>query len=69
MPNVYCVSETEGFWQTYVEITTGMPVRANFVPDAHFAAILKQHGIRTLYTHDRDFRRFPFLRVIDPLVN
>jgi predicted nucleic acid-binding protein len=48
-------------------VVSAWPARGNQVPDAHLAAILKQHGIRTLYTHDRDFRRFDFLRVIDPL--
>jgi predicted nucleic acid-binding protein len=36
------------------------------VPDAHLAALLRQHGIRTLYTNDTDFRRFAFLDVRDP---
>jgi uncharacterized protein len=67
VPTVRCVGEADGFWETYVEVAAGTPVRANLVPDAHLAAILKQHGIRTLYTHDRDFLKFPFLRVIDPL--
>ena len=66
VPNVHCISELDGFWKTYLEIAGEVPVRANLVPDAHLATILKQHGIRTLYTHDRDFRRFPFLRVVDP---
>jgi predicted nucleic acid-binding protein len=44
-----------------------VPARGNLVPDAHIAAILKLHGIRTLYSRDRDFARFAFLRVIDPL--
>jgi predicted nucleic acid-binding protein len=37
------------------------------VPDAHLAALLRQHGVRRLATHDRDFRRFDFLEVFDPL--
>jgi hypothetical protein len=37
----------------------------NLVPDAHLAALLKQHDVRTLYT--RDFRKFSFLEVRDPL--
>jgi hypothetical protein len=28
---------------------------------------LRQHGIRILYSSDRDFRRFDFLEVRDPL--
>jgi predicted nucleic acid-binding protein len=30
------------------------------------AALLRQHGVKTLYTHDRDFPKFPFLDVRDP---
>jgi len=40
--------------------------RGNLVPDAHIASLLRQHGIRELYTRDRDFRKFDFLRVYDP---
>jgi len=43
-----------------------MSVRGNLVPDAHAAAILFQHGVRTLYTNDRDFRKFESLDVRDP---
>jgi predicted nucleic acid-binding protein len=37
------------------------------VPDLHLAAILRDNGIRRLYTCDRDFRRFEFLDVVDPI--
>jgi toxin-antitoxin system PIN domain toxin len=67
-PHVRGLSEADGFWRVYREVAGETPVRGNLVPDAHLAAILKQHGIRTLVTHDRDFRKFPFLRVVDPLV-
>jgi len=43
-----------------------MSVRENLVPDAHVAAILFQPGVRTLYTNDRDFRKFASLDVQDP---
>lgn len=41
-------------------------IRGKLVPDAHLATILRQNGVRTLYTSDRDFRRFDFLDVRDP---
>ena len=50
----------------YREVTGSFPVRGNLVPDAHLAALLKQHGVRTLYTRDGDFRKFSFLDVRDP---
>jgi len=38
----------------------------NLVHDAHIAALLLEHGVRELWTADRDFTRFPGLRVRDP---
>ena len=60
------LSEQEGFWDVYREVTRGLPVRGNDVPDAHLAALLRQHDVPTLYTNDRDFRKFNFLRVRNP---
>lgn len=39
----------------------------NLVHDAHIAALLLEHGVDELWTHDRDFTRFPGLRVRFPL--
>jgi len=36
------------------------------VPDAHLAALLHQHNVRTLYSTDADFRKFDFLDVRNP---
>jgi toxin-antitoxin system PIN domain toxin len=38
----------------------------NLVHDGHIAALLLEHGVRELWTADRDFSRFPGLRVRDP---
>lgn len=38
----------------------------NHVHDGHIAALLLEHGVTEIWTADRDFRRFPGLRVIDP---
>jgi toxin-antitoxin system PIN domain toxin len=35
----------------------------NLVHDAHIAALLLEHGVAELITADRDFSRFPGLRV------
>lgn len=65
--HVRALSEQEGFLEVYREIAASFPVRGNLVPDAHLAGILRQHGVRTLYTSDVDFRRFDFLEIRDPL--
>ena len=66
LPNVRFLSEREGFFDEYREITASLTARASLVPDAHIATILRQHDIRVFYTNDRDFRRFEFLDVRDP---
>jgi hypothetical protein len=38
------------------------------VHDARIAAICLQHGVRELWTADRDFSRFPQLKTVNPLV-
>jgi hypothetical protein len=66
LPHVRVFGEQEGFWETYRESILGLSPRGNLVPDAHLAALLRQHGIRTFYTTDRDFKKFTFLDVKDP---
>jgi toxin-antitoxin system PIN domain toxin len=46
------------------------PARAvgPLVHDARIAALCRQHGVRELWTADRDFGRFPDLPVRNPLV-
>jgi toxin-antitoxin system PIN domain toxin len=68
LPHCRIVGEQDGFWATYRKVTDEIPARGNAVPDAHLAAVLRQNGVTTLYTHDRDFRKFGFLDVRDPLV-
>lgn len=38
----------------------------NLVHDAHIAALVMERGVRELWTTDKDFNRFPGLRVRDP---
>ena len=66
LPHVRLLSEEEGFWEVYRQVTKGLIVRGNLVPDAHLAALLRQHGVSTLYSNDSDFRKFDFLRLRNP---
>jgi toxin-antitoxin system PIN domain toxin len=66
LPHVRAISELDGFLNAYRHASGQVPLRGNLVPDAHLATILFQHGIRRLYTNDRDFLKFPSLEVRDP---
>ncbi len=39
----------------------------NLVHDAHTAILMREHGIRRIYTRDADFHRFSFQEPMDPL--
>ena len=69
LPRCRVITELDGFWRVYREVVGKQVLRGNLVPDAHLAALLKQHGVKRLYTADADFRRFEFLDVIDPFAN
>lgn len=66
LPQVRVVTEQDGFPEAYRHVTASTTVRGNLVPDAHLATVLFQNGVRTLYSNDRDFRKFETLEVRDP---
>lgn len=66
LPHTRTAGEEEDFWDVYRATTAGVVVRGNLVPDAHLVALMRQNGVGTLWTHDRDFRKFEGVRVRDP---
>ena len=64
-PHVRTPGEGDGFWRIF-RSTAGDQPRGNDVPDAHLAALMRQHGVRVIYTRDRGFRRFDGIEPIDP---
>jgi predicted nucleic acid-binding protein len=39
----------------------------NLVHDAHTAILMREHGLKVIYTRDTGFHRFPWIEVRDPL--
>lgn len=66
LPQVRLLHEEEGFLQVYRAVTDDLAARGNLVPDAHLAALLRQHHVRRLYTNDADFKKFDSLDVRNP---
>ena len=65
LPHVMAPGERDGFWRTYLD-SGGAAVRGDAVPDTHLASLMRENGVRILYTRDKGFRRFDFLDVRDP---
>jgi toxin-antitoxin system PIN domain toxin len=65
LPHVRTPGEGDEFWKIY-RASRSDSDRGNDVPDGHLAALMRQHGVATIYTRDRDFRRFDGIRAEDP---
>lgn len=64
-PHVRTPGEADGFWPVF-RATAGEHARGNDVPDGHLVALMRQHGVRLIYTRDRDFRRYDAIEARDP---
>lgn len=65
-PNVRCPGEGDDFWLVYRDLAGQDSIRGNLVTDSHIAALMLHHGVSTIYTADRDFRRFRGITSLDP---
>jgi uncharacterized protein len=66
LPHVQTVGEQERFWSSFRRAARGADARGNLVPDAHMVALMIENGVRTIWTHDRDYRRFSEIESRDP---
>jgi len=67
-PVVTTLAESTGYWERLRDqIKTGAVAGAR-VHDARIAALCLHHGVRELWSADRDFGRFPQLAVRNPLI-
>ena len=67
-PSVVLLSEGPGYWSHLAGTLDGGRVTGAKAHDARIAALCIHHGVRELWTADRDFSRFPALTVRNPLV-
>lgn len=67
-PCVAILEPGERHWEILCGLLSAGQVRGSLVMDAHLAALALEHGA-TLHTNDRDFARFPGLRVASPLAD
>ena len=65
-PSVRLLSETARHAEIMGTLLGEGGASGNLVQDAHIAALCLEHGVSELLTGDRDFARFPGLRLVDP---
>jgi toxin-antitoxin system PIN domain toxin len=67
-PSVALLSESSTHWPVLKRLMVTAQITGPRTHDARIAALCLQHGVRELWSADRDFGRFRELYVVNPLV-
>jgi len=67
-PSLVLLAESVGYWQIMEQLLRNSKINGPQVHDARVAALCLLHGVRELWSADRDFSRFPNLVVRNPLI-
>jgi toxin-antitoxin system PIN domain toxin len=69
-PSLGILIATERHADVAKEILKEFPfISGNLIYDAHTAILMKEHGIKKIFTRDTDFHRFSFLEPVDPTIS
>ncbi len=67
-PSLTLLAESEIYWPALRTALQEGRIAGPLVHDARVAALCRLHGVRELWSADKDFSRFPGLPVRNPLV-
>ena len=67
-PSLRMLGELLGHWKDLKALLASGRIVGPSVHDARIAALCLEHGVRELWSADRDFSRFPRLTVRNPLL-
>jgi toxin-antitoxin system PIN domain toxin len=68
-PSLVLMAEADGYWPELRSALEEGRITGPQVHDARVAALCRFHGVRELWTADRDFSRFPGMTVRNPLIS
>lgn len=68
-PGLVLLAESGGYWERLSSVVDSSRVQGPQIHDARVAALCLFHGVLRLWTADRDFSRFPELKVANPLID
>ena len=66
-PSVVAVGFEDGFWDAFPRAAIDVYMRADFVAHGYLVALMREHGVPTIWSRDREFRHFQGITVKDPL--
>ncbi len=68
-PLLVLLGEDDGYWLVLKDTLEHARVSGPKVHDARVAALCQHHGVKELWSADRDFKLFPELSVKNPLLS
>ncbi len=66
-PGCVLLVEGEGYFEWLERVTLAGRIQGAMIHDARVAVLCLYHGVKTLWTADRDFSRFADLKVVNPM--
>jgi uncharacterized protein len=67
-PTLVLLAESTSYWPVLRALLVGGRVAGAQVHDGRIAALCREHGVRELWSADRDFNRFTGLAIVNSLV-
>ena len=67
-PQLHLLAESPGYFEKLRDLALAAKLSGPRIHDARIAALCLHHGVRELWTADRDFSMFPKLKTRNPLV-
>src|SRR2546425_12768190 len=68
-PQLHLLAESPGYFEKLRELSLAAKLSGPRIHDARIAALCLHHGVRELWTADRDFSAFPQRKTRNPLVS
>src|SRR5688572_25618242 len=66
--SLHLLSEGPGYYEKLRLLASAARLTGGRIHDARIAALCLNHGVRELWSADRDFSKFPQLKVKNPLI-
>ena len=68
-PGLRLLSASDRHAEVAAQVFRELPhLAGNLMHDTHTAILMREHGVRQIYTRDTEFHRFPFVEPVDPTV-
>lgn len=66
-PSLRLLHEGPGYFEKLARLSKTAKIQGGMIHDARIAALCINHGVKVLWSADRDFSRFGELKVVNPL--